>query len=510
MRKDGSRSFISICRLSAIILALMMTVRCTFEEPQAPTWDVYVTVPLVSKTFTVSEMAEDSDWLDTQGSQVILTFEQEMNPFQLAENLTADFGTHTISIVVPHPTPAGSHLIQDNFFTLPDTVVITHADIRSGRMIVTAHNPTDYTYSAGVNIPALQKYGSTYPLSISNIPPGNSSTEIVLDGTRLVPGSNNRLDYHADMTVLTQGTYGGTVILDLFIQDPVFDSVTGVFDHLRIELEDSESELNIPEELRNFQLGSANMKLALRAGFDMSKIFVDMEIEGLDPANGGPVTLSVIDSLMDEAPAQGIFTDTLFVSNVHTLINSMPGRIRFGGRIEIGDGTPVQSTVHDTSTVAVTASFIAPMTFSLPADSTEAPADTLDLDEDARKSIQDNLKSIGLEATVSNHFPFGMGVAFFFDDDSLVYVNPRLKVGPLTVASGTVSGGHVTAPVESVLSFRLTEEDLELFQEETIYMGMRLIFPGTAGMVTVETDDYITVEAYLAAKVHVDFSEDEE
>lgn len=63
-------------------------VQCSFRKPSAPSWDTQLTIPLINRVYTISELIEDSENIkaDAQGL-ISLSFELEMDTIRVEDNL---------------------------------------------------------------------------------------------------------------------------------------------------------------------------------------------------------------------------------------------------------------------------------------------------------------------------------------------------------------------------------------------------------------------------------------
>ncbi len=93
-----------------------------------------------------------------------------------------------------------------------------------------------------------------------------------------------------------------------------------------------------------------------------------------------------------------------------------------------------------------------------------------------------------------------------------MYLDPELlktiKLSPAPTApvSGTVeSPGLVTHFMVDTISFSLSQEDLQVFDAPEVYMGARLTFPGTKGVVKIRATDWIKVRSRIEADVRAKF-----
>ena len=502
------RIFVALFRL--LLPVILLSSACTFKEPQAPVWSVNLNVPLISKTYTMEDLADETDFLEVDNNAIIFTFDQEIDPFEVGNELMLSGATAGLTVSIPHPSPQNSQHSKSDSLLMPPEIIASQAIIKSGGITVTADNGTDYTLTASVTIPALLASGQAYIVTMQI--PGNSiiSNHFNLANLEFNPGSRY-VAYTSVLRVDQVGTSGGDVDFTVVVDDMLFSYLSGTLDPVTIDVPDSEAELDIPDEYSNFVLGSAEVDLTVKSNFDLPRMVVNLNAigRGLKDDPLGSVTMPINGILTDTSPGDGRFEETLHVSGLEQIINAIPEKIEFGGTVEIGDGSTV--TLSDTSTIRATAKFTSPMTLALPADTTEMDTQALDIGDETKDIIAENLEQIELKATVENHLPFGVSVLFYFSDDSLtLYQNPMLRIGPLTIAPGQINGGIVINPVTSTPEISLSQEDLEVFQESEIYQGMRLIFPGTGGiMVTARPDDYITIIAHLESRVRVDFDDND-
>ncbi len=118
-----------------------------------------------------------------------------------------------------------------------------------------------------------------------------------------------------------------------------------------------------------------------------------------------------------------------------------------------------------------------------------------------------------MRARAVSHLP--VGAVFYLQfarSDSLVFTQPDLSIGPVSVASGQIDPQteSVQAPVENEINLSLSRDDLLLFTRDRVYSGVRIQFPGTNGQVVkLLASDYLTLKAFANIKVHVKDSSNE-
>jgi hypothetical protein len=476
-------------------------IRCSLEKPSAPSWDVHLEIPLLNKHYTMVDLSEDYDELDIQDDDVIFTIEQDLETFQVGDQLRVS-GVH-------YETPLLFGQVNDDSVIVPlSPVVAEQAVIKSGSATLTINNPNNYPIQFVLELTDLfQSFDP--PFFWQGDVPANDSRSFSIDNlegyifTPPVHGGRNYVRFSAQ---LSGGDPGDQVQAVLDVSDLTFRSLTGVLNQMSLDLEEVEEEIDIPEQLRDFQIAAADLRLVLRSGL-LFPLETDILMEVLESVNGPTPVLSLNETLVPG----GSGSDTLYVGDVSDFVNSLPTRIRLSGSLVLGDGT-VSDQITDTTTVRGSALFQAPLTMQLPSDSTEMEVDTLDIDEDGRERIRDNLMELHLVADVENHLPVGASMRIYFSRNISVYQFPELVLeADLDPAPTEGSPGVVTQAASSHIDMLLTKEDLTLFEHPDVYVGIRLYFPGTAGeMVRVRPSDYIHINSYLFADIRADFPEDEE
>ena len=138
------------------LLAGLIACTCTFQTPEAPTWSVWFTVPLISDKVTMADLADDTDFLDVENNTVIFTFDQEIDPFEVGDRLLLDGETVNFPVDVPDPTPQGSQRTTTGSVAMPGDIVVSQSTIKTGGLTVSAVNTTDYSFTASLTIPSLK------------------------------------------------------------------------------------------------------------------------------------------------------------------------------------------------------------------------------------------------------------------------------------------------------------------------------------------------------------------
>ncbi len=520
------RRFVQMCLIlstGAILISLFLN-ECTFKTPSAPVWDVGFIVPLISKKYTMNELADETDKIQIQGDQVLFNIDHELDPIEIGDYLKTDGAEKQTSIFLPNGATVPSQYNVSDILTMPDSIVVNHGTIKSGRVEVTINNnSTDYSVNIAVLVPSLQRNGSTLPLNFFVSSRSNGFWSIDLNGVEFIPSGTNQIAFNASATITSSsGTnQGGNVFITVRISDIEFQELTGTLNRVHLELEDKRVEIKLPDALEGFRIHTAGLKIAIRTSVPIP-IIADLTLDAINPRNPGyPIQIHFQDSITNVV-GNDVMVDTLEFSDslaVAGFINGQPEEILVNGSLVIGDGQNT-ITVVDTNTIKAKVLFQTPLTVTLPNYITETDPDTIEIDEDARERLHDNLISVNFEAVIENHLPLGVRVTVFFDSttsDSATLYNPAytpdLIIGPLELDPAPVTGipGLVTDDTTSTLLIPLNKDKLRLFERPEIFFGTRLEILGTAGqMVQVRPADYIDITANLSAVVRTKIPEDED
>ncbi|HPN35853.1 MAG TPA: hypothetical protein PK843_15165 [bacterium] len=489
--------------------------RCSFKKPSAPDWDVVFTLPLINEIFTISEIAEDNDHLNASDQDVIVSFDDRIDPIAFRDYLKISDSQKNLSIPVPMGKGVGWETTQSEEILMPNSIVVDEAAVRHGQLEIQAYNTSGYQIQAEISIPSLTQNGSILPLFL-NIGAGKNATSVFpLQGCFFRPphsGGHNVVPYHTKIQIksISTGT-AGTVNINVRIADLAFESITGRFNDLVVALEADTIDIDIPEAGERFKVEKAALSLILVTDLAIPVTF-DLWIEAMEwSGSSAPAPIHTTGTTAGTG-----LPDTLsFSANVAEFINSRPERILVHGNFKLGSSLTSVS-VNGKDTINGTLIFSAPLIFALSAQAQKMDVDTLEIDKDARKTIRENLLSGNLDAKVENALPLGASVTLFFSKtraDSMIYDLYDLKIGPLTVRSAPTSGnpGTVTGAVTSDLDVALTKDQLRLFEDSIVYMGIYLTFSGTGNkMVRIRPSDYIGVKASLTAQINTTVPEEDE
>jgi hypothetical protein len=139
--------------------------------------------------------------------------------------------------------------------------------------------------------------------------------------------------------------------------------------------------------------------------------------------------------------------------------------------------------------------------------------DTLDdVDEDFQDSAGRDIKSIRIHADILNHSPLGGEVQLFVsadftrDDlyDTTAYFNPDSEfIKTFNVSPGQVDPltGFVSQPIESQTTLELNTQELNVFKNDRLQVGVLLNLEETNGFVVLRGSDFLQFSGRLEFEV---------
>ena len=226
MRNRERSSFLLPSVVLLVLLGVLILGRCTFEKPSAPTWDVEYIIPLAGDTYTMAEIADETDDLDTLDQEVIFTVEQEIDPFEVGEYLRTKGAQSSTSIYVPWSQTEGWEGSVDSEILMPDSIVVQSATLKGGEVDIAVDNPTGYRIRVEVEIPSLTRGGVILPLEVEVDAGESSFLSVPLEDCVFAPdtsGGRNVVDYTLRVEILeVVQNQGGTVNLTVHIADILF------------------------------------------------------------------------------------------------------------------------------------------------------------------------------------------------------------------------------------------------------------------------------------------------
>lgn len=299
------------------------------------------------------------------------------------------------------------------------------------------------------------------------------------------------------------------IAVSFSIEDMIFSEVTGTFVGEAVQIDPKNYSMEVPDGIDSVNFDNVQLDIVLRNGIAFPAQ-VDLSLDGVNEF-GRHVFLRVQQPIL-AGSANGTPTETHIILNktnstVVDFVNALPTSINVSGVAIIG-GVGHVGTVRDTDAVSGTVNIDAPLSFALPAQQVEMESESLEIDEDAREQIRDNLHEGAFNTQISNHLPVGASISFYFGrSKDAVVTNPVLVVGPVTVNAATVDAGSglVTNSRLSENEISLNETQLKIFDTAPLYSAVVVDFPGTSGQVVrIIRSDYMDIKAVARVNFTVD------
>lgn len=397
---------------------------------------------------------------------------------------------------------------------LPDSVRVLRATVSQGELVMRLSNELPLDTTVDLEIPGfVDDDGAALVLSIP-LPAGSNvdrSVDLRPYELRLGTEPGQKLDLFA--RVSTPGSDGAYVQIRstdriAVVVEPLslrFSSVTGILDPVEVDIESSQTTIEIPEDLEHMQLQSAELVLGFRSTLGMP-VNVDLRMEGTnDRGVMVPLETSIeIPALLPDQPTQHARTLDRTNSSIVEFLNNLPTAITFSGTARIGDGFTV-GTVATTDSVSARWSISAPMVVAVAAQTIDSDADSIDLGEELRDHLRERLVELTLEAEVTSTLPLAATAFVGIDSDAqAVFDAPALRLGPIAIPAATTAGNGTRVPATLTSTLVIAREDVPLITEPGSWQGLRLTIPGTDGrFVTLRASDAVQVRGFLRARVLV-------
>ncbi len=392
---------------------------------------------------------------------------------------------------------------------LGETERIDTATLSTGQLTLTISNATNLSASLSVSIPDLVTEGS--PLSIDTTVPPQGQVQIVrnLAGSQLVPGGSS-LPQLVDINVTADLPGSGLqqVAVDqadsLYVQAELtsltFGSVTGVFSSTEATFDAESFDIDIPTGFDSLELVSAVLTLDIENGTGLPG-YLDIQLIG---DNGKSLALT---GDIEAGSSSQPVTTTITNSDIADFISPLPSHVEAGGTVTFGDGV-TQATVTVADFVFTRVGIVAPLEMIIHESLVETDIEREEIDQEDIDMVTDHVIEAGFVYNIVNHLPLGASIEIFLGPDSAtLYTNPGLTIGPLSIGAAPVSGAGLVIDTASTgyQEIMLSNADIQILKNDTLYIGQELILQGTDGQsVRLIQSDYMTVTGRFEVEYRFD------
>ncbi len=448
---------------------------------------------------SVSNSLSFNSWIHTPGGTLLSTTNK-----YLAVEMQIPEGAKVSSAVAQIPAQEKNYT---GFVTLLEDHRISAASISSGQINLHVENYTELQSDVVMEIPEVTLSGS--PLIIQTTLPAGGQFDFNqnLDGYELAPdlsGSSMAVNIELTAYILGSGdnlvavNSNDQIAIQAGVSDLQFSQVTGIIAPTEIEIEPVYENIDLPRGFEDVTLTDAVLVLNV---YSQANIPTEVDI---DIAGGAGQYLNVASQLTPGTPQNPGIT-RIEITDLESLTNPIPSEITISGIAVAGDGIST-GTVYSDSKVWGDLEISSPLKFAIGEIEIEGDINSTDIDQDDIDEFTDRLNSGTIYATITNHLPFGCEVELYLNGDTAtLFTSPQLTIGPLTVNAGQVdAGGLVEAETVSQIEVHLSETDLDIIENPTLYIGQRIYLPGTGGqVVNVVNTDYLDINAYIRLNARV-------
>jgi hypothetical protein len=408
---------------------------------------------------------------------------------------------------------------QDNII-LTDSLVVTEADIESGNLRISIGGTFPLAAWIICELPDFQSSAGSVLTDSVFIAPGSPAQLVLnLDNYQLRPVNQtanfSEQNFQVNWTVRTidtgdqfiEVTSSDFVRADIFVDEMRLSRVTGRLGNQDINVTQESIDFDISADLDSIFFETATLELYIDNGINFPAS-IDFTIDGQNESGASSelrITGDIQPALQPGIPVTSVIVVDQQNSNLGEFISIFPTSIRIVGQVRFGDETWV-GTVSKNDYVNGKVKIKAPLSLKLPPQSIESDVNELDIDEDTRAEIEDNLSSGRFFAEIENHLPLGAAVEFVFSqNETTIFQNPILQIGPIEVDAGFVdASGSVKDAVTSEINLDLTEDEMRTFLQSPLYAALKVSVDGTNGdFVQIRDSDYIMVKSYGKIKLKI-------
>jgi hypothetical protein len=399
-------------------------------------------------------------------------------------------------------------LETDESISLGDDLSVIEATVAAG--VIQWDIRSDLPVQATIFVEFPEVFRDGNPLVLEDIIPPNGEVTLGTDlaGTAIVADGISALSCHMEV-VTDSATVPCTIRLDQGISaeqqssDIAFDYIRGVLGPIEVEIERTDVDIEFADVSDGIEFVAAEAILQLRNRTDVS---LEALLELAGTAGGDTI---VVGFSADIPPSTSAEPTEVRIelnetnSNILELLNLRPDEAWIGGALLVGDGVSV-SEVYAEDFIDGSYTVQVPMKLVLDTAQHDGEPFDVELDESAREFVSENLREVGIEANVENHFPVAVRVCFHFArsqealfvNDDLVLEMDEIPAAPLDPQTGRVSAAD-----SSTVTLLIESDDIDFFANPNICGAIEVTLVG-AGEDPCEiwTTDYVTIRGMAAFK----------
>ncbi len=419
-------------------------------------------------------------------------------------------------------------------FTSKDSIDLTEEDHRvkratidKGQVFLYIKNNLPIRAETEITLPDFRKDDQPKVITVPLESEEETTINVDLSGWELINFDNpgefiDYVDFYSTSSIdSTEGFIelagDDSVSIDVTSDSLFFSYVEGYLDTIDVDID--------PVEISNFDFfedieGKAALEdLVMTLNFENQINFpinVDLKIGGYHYDKIlNQITDSVIifinDLVIDpQATTEQIFDADATSPSIVELIAIFPTEIKISGSAFIkGEG----SASLDNG-LQVFYNIESPLSIDITeAISFEAALDTLtDLDKDMREILSEDMTKCYVKFDFRNTLPIAANIKYYIAADSLeIYsdeipdslISKKIVIDENIAAGNVGASGYVDTEERTTIEINLSEEQLDIFKNDTLYTRQVIEIPVTGGTVRIRQADGIKIEGNVNFKVFI-------
>ena len=255
------------------------------------------------------------------------------------------------------------------------------------------------------------------------------------------------MDYFSQWPNLLQLFLFLNIDIDVLIDTLSFQEITGFIDPVIIDIDPVEVEIELPEELKDFQFHQVEMKLDFQSNISLP-VFLDLTLTSFNDETGDSAVKSIYHHNIIDTPI-------LYIDNAQQLINILPNRITATGKAEVGN-PEVLGKISSTDTLSGLLTVAAPLSFII------NDSSIITIDPQKMDPIDANeIKNATLFIDYQNEFEFGADITVLLATDTTYFDTGE--------ADTLISSLQLEANVSGRDSIILVKSDFDKLNQEENY-----------------------------------------
>jgi len=489
---------------------------------KAPQWDVDLNVPLVNRSYTLTDIIKKQNYISIQGtSSADSIYVIQSDNYSQSTGVANFIQVTTESSSLNNPVPV-SNLIDTSitiFLPIPEGAILENASFKDGTLKFHVNNPTSAPANINITIPGIVKNNQPLRIPIAAAPGDNAPIVQSLAGYDYILPQNQQSSNQDKIQMIVETSYpNGSILaflsMDFYSSDFYFNYVTGYLPSKSLGTKSNSFSLNIG------QAENYRDKVMLKAG--TLNLNIDYVSANSNPFGFELTNVNIIGQredgsqiyLKDSTGSQNLtikLTNGHYVksftqnnSNINEFISFIPNNVILNSDYIMNpDGTV--GTVSAQDSVKFSASFSTTSALAFQKSVITDTASTNISDKDSKK-ISD-AQSAYITLSVQNGIPLDTWLTIKFVDSNYVplfTLKNSTSDTALSFSSAPVNAnGEVTGLQTSTMTIQLDSTQTQLLSRAHYLIYSATVQTNSGAIVSIRPNDVLQVSAYGGVKYHV-------